>query len=220
MNIITLTGRCMESNCYLLVEQEHAIVIDPGDAELLLPIIKAKKLHFDFGILTHEHCDHVFGCTALQHELGIMFYASETCDRNLRDARRNFSQYYEAFVSIQTKVPVESQIVMPPFTTHADHVFTGEMELDWQGHKFLMHETPGHSPGSICILLDKGILFSGDTVLPNDLTGLRFTGGSRKRLQEETLPWLSSLPKEAMVYPGHGPAFNLGERLLEPIVED
>lgn len=220
MEIIALTTGYMESHCYLVVENGRAIVIDPGEAEVVLEVLRERSLQANFGILTHEHCDHIYGCTELQEKLGIPFYASKVCDRNIRSEQKNFSRYYEAFVSIQTKVAPEKQRTMQPFTAQADRTFEGEMLLDWQGHEIYLRETPGHSQGSICILTDNWKLFAGDTLLADDLTGLRFTGGSREKLMEETLPWLESLPEDTKVYPGHGPAFKLGERLEKPIFEE
>ena len=210
----------MESHCYLVIENKHAIVIDPGDAELASTVINEKGLQVDFGILTHEHCDHIYGCTELQEELGIPFYASFACDRNMRSVQKNFSRYYEAFVSVQTKIDTEKEKMMSAVTAKADRTFDGVLLLEWKGHEFYLRETPGHSPGSICILTDDWKLFAGDTLLAEDLTSFRFTGGSREKLMEETLPWLKTLPAETVVFPGHGPSFRLGERLDKPIVEE
>ncbi len=220
MEIITLTTGYMESHCYLVAENGHAAVIDPGDAGTVLAALRERGLQADLGFLTHEHCDHVYGCTELQKKLRIPFYASCACDRNMRSEQKNFSRYYEAFINVQTKVAAEKQKMMPAFTALADRTFEEEERIEWQGHEFYLRETPGHSPGSICILLDGKILFAGDTLLADDLTGLRFTGGSKKKLMEETLPWMGTLPTETTVYPGHGPAFTLGERLERPIIKE
>ena len=220
MEIISLTTEFMESHCYLVVEREHAIVIDPGDADAVLPVLAARHLHVDFGILTHEHCDHIFGCTRLQRNLNIPFYASSICNRNMQDTKKNFSRFFDAFVGVQTKVIGENWKKMPCFTARADQTFENELILDWRGHCFLLRETPGHSEGSICILLDQQELFVGDTLLANELTGLRFAGSSQEQLTTITLPWLYSLPGAIRTWPGHGPAFTLGERLLKPIFDE
>ena len=73
--------------------------------------------------------------------------------------------------------------------------------------------TPGHTPGSICLLLG-GVLFSGDTLFPGG------PGASRNNevLQEEIASITSrlySLPPETMVLPGHGPGTTIGESIAE-----
>lgn len=220
MEIVSLTSGYMESHCYQLVENGHAVVIDPGDAGQVLAALSAEHLQADFGILTHEHCDHIFGCTELREKLGIPFYASSICNRNMQDTRKNFSRYFDAFVAVQTKVTGENRKEMPRFSANADRCFDDKLTVEWQGHRFNLQETPGHSEGSICILVDQSELFVGDTLLADDLTGLRYAGSSREQLLEKTLPWLRSLPGEIRTWPGHGPGFLLGERLLKPVVAD
>ena len=78
-------------------------------------------------------------------------------------------------------------------------------------HKIFLKETPGHSKGSICILVDEKILFSGDTLVTGHETILRLPGGSKKDFAGITLPYLESLDREIMVYPGHGEPQKLAE---------
>ena len=73
--------------------------------------------------------------------------------------------------------------------------------------------TPGHTPGSICLLLG-GVLFTGDTLFPGG------PGASRDNelLQQEIASITSriySLPPETMVLPGHGPGTTIGESIAE-----
>lgn len=219
MEILTLTSGYMESHCYLMVAEGHTVIIDPGDAEDVLLALDERQLQADFGILTHEHCDHIFGCGALREKLGIPFYASKVCDQNMRDTRKNFSRFFDAFADIQTKINGEGKR-MPQFTASADRTFEGEMTLDWRGHRIQMRETPGHSEGSICVLVDQRELFVGDTLLENDLTGLRYPGSSREEMTKNTIPWLRSLPGGIHAWAGHGPSFSLSARLRKPILEE
>ena len=73
--------------------------------------------------------------------------------------------------------------------------------------------TPGHTPGSICLLLG-GVVFTGDTLFPGG------PGASRSNavLQQEIASITSRLyvlPAETMVLPGHGPGTTIGESLRE-----
>ena len=47
-------------------------------------------------------------------------------------------------------------------------------------------------------------MFSGDTLVTGHDTILRLPGGSKKDFAEKTLPFLHSLDRELLVYPGHG----------------
>lgn len=213
MLIRTLTTDYMESHCYLMIEDRHAVVIDPGDAALVRCAVAEETAAVDFAILTHEHCDHVFGCSEVRDAFQCRILSSRTCNENLMDSKKNFSRYFNALVDLQCKYRKEAQKGIAPFTTHADEVFDGERFISWMGHTLYLRETPGHSPGSICILLDEDVLFSGDTLMRDDDTGTQFIGGSKKQLREITIPWLRSLPEGLTVYPGHGDAFYLGDRL-------
>ena len=212
MKVITLTTQYMLSHCYIIEEDGHALIIDPGDPSLVLDVIKANSYTVDFCILTHEHCDHTYGCSEVRQALGCDIYASEKCNRQLQSSRKNFSEYFDAFIEIQTQLPVEQLKTMDPFKTNADVVFSNEMNIDWMGHRLYLKETPGHSLGSICIVIDDKILFTGDTLLLNEATGTNYPGGNEDDLNQISFPWLKSLSPDTKVYAGHGEAFLLGER--------
>jgi glyoxylase-like metal-dependent hydrolase (beta-lactamase superfamily II) len=62
--------------------------------------------------------------------------------------------------------------------------------------------TPGHSPGSICLLTGKH-LFVGDTLFPGG-PGHTRTPSAFKQLIESITQKLLVLPEDTRVYPGHG----------------
>ena len=124
----------------------------------------------------------------------------------MKDAKINLSEFYEVlFISKDQKIReyVEKMNVQP-YSCTADIVFEEEMYMTWKTHSLKLKETPGHSRGSICILMDDDILFSGDTLVSGEKTILRLPGGSKKDFAEITMPFLNSLDGEWMVYPGHG----------------
>ncbi len=213
MLIHTLTSNYYGSNCYIISEGDHAILIDPADAGLVRDFLSREDLTIDLGILTHEHCDHVYGCSAIREEYNCKMIASRICDINLRDNKKNYSRYYNSFIEIQTRLPVDTQSKMDPFTTYADEVFENEKTLEWCGHIIVLRETPGHSQGSICIVIDNSYLFSGDTLMKDDSTETHFIGGDKEQLAQITLPWFKTLPESIIVYAGHGESFRLGDKL-------
>ena len=68
--------------------------------------------------------------------------------------------------------------------------------------------TPGHSPGSICIL-SGSTLFTGDTLFAMSIGRTDFPGGSHKAMTE-SLQKLFTLDDSIEVYPGHGPKTTIG----------
>ncbi len=218
MQVITFTTDMMESHMYLAEEGGHVLVIDPADGDMMIEAIESKNFTPDRILLTHEHCDHSCGADAVRHQFGCKIYASETCSRNLMDPRNNYSRYFDALASIQTRLKSNEQRMTEPFSFAADVTFSSESRFSWQGHEVLLKETPGHSAGSICILIGERILFPGDTLLWNEKTITRFISGSKKALREVTIPWLESLDGDIEVYPGHLESFRLRDRLKEPII--
>lgn len=101
-----------------------------------------------------------------------------------------------------------------PYACKADSTFEEEEQRTWEGHSLLLRETPRHSKGSICILLDERYLFSGDSLVTGYPTITRLPGGSKKEYEAVTLPYLKSLNPELMVYPGHGDPQKLKDFVL------
>jgi glyoxylase-like metal-dependent hydrolase (beta-lactamase superfamily II) len=72
--------------------------------------------------------------------------------------------------------------------------------------------TPGHTPGSMCFLVEGSpVLFSGDTLFPGGPGNTKFPGGDFPtiiRSIEDRL--FSTLPEGTLVLPGHGADTTIG----------
>lgn len=62
--------------------------------------------------------------------------------------------------------------------------------------------TPGHTPGSLCFLLDK-ILISGDTLFPHG-PGKTGSPAAFRQIIESLESKIFILPDDTLIYPGHG----------------
>lgn len=51
---------------WMLHNENHAVVVDPGDAQPVLEALAAKQLHLDAILITHHHHDHVGGIEELK----------------------------------------------------------------------------------------------------------------------------------------------------------
>lgn len=69
--------------------------------------------------------------------------------------------------------------------------------------------TPGHTPGSICLLVD-GVLISGDTLFPGG-PGRSDSAAALRQLLDSIASKLLTLPDDTAVYPGHGDNTTIGE---------
>ena len=132
----------------------------------------------------------------------------------LKSSRKNLSRYFDAFCELQTWVTVEEPVVNIDYSCQADRSFEDHLTLEWQGNKICLFECPGHSLGSICILVNNEILFSGDSLFRDYPTTTGLPGGSKKKWQEKSLPLLKSLPEDVFVYPGHFNGFYIKDYQL------
>ena len=82
--------------------------------------------------------------------------------------------------------------------THDEKIAVGKLRL----HTIA---TPGHTPGSMCFLLEGSpLLFSGDTLFPGGPGATKFEGSSFETIIESIDRRLFTLPADTMVLPGHG----------------
>ncbi|KAJ1724573.1 hypothetical protein LPJ53_001163 [Coemansia erecta] len=63
--------------------------------------------------------------------------------------------------------------------------------------------TPGHTPGSQCLLVNGCRLFSGDTLFPGACGRTDLRGGSREDMAESLRSRLAGVADSTVVYPGH-----------------
>ena len=203
MRIKRIDSGLLHSNMYVVVDNGHAIIIDPcknidGAAELVV----------DYIIVTHEHYDHISGVNEWKQATGAPLICSKACAAGLKDPRKNMSRYFDVFCEMQTWVPIDSRdIEAVEYSCQADMTFEDSARIDWQEHVIRLVALPGHSAGSIGIVLDETDFFSGDSLLENLETELRFPGGSKKKWSEIGKPRTESLADGKRVWPGHFDSF-------------
>ena len=193
----------LSSNMYVIVEGNHAIAIDPFKNTFV-----AQELQIDYIFLTHEHYDHISGVNIWKEATGAPVLCSKACAKNIRSPKKNLANHFKEFCELQTwmkldKIPVSD----PAYSCSADKMFENEILLQWQGHEFGLFEIPGHSQGSIGILLDSKDFFSGDSLIKNNEIELRMPGGSRKKWEEIGKNKLEAIPEGTRIWPGHFESF-------------
>ncbi len=70
-------------------------------------------------------------------------------------------------------------------------------------------ETPGHTPESVCYIIDKNI-FSGDTLFKQGIGRTDLEGGDYAEIKK-SLKCLMEFPDDFRVFPGHGEETTIGE---------
>ena len=84
-----------------------------------------------------------------------------------------------------------------------------EDSVDLCGIHFDVLHTPGHTPGSVCLLW-KDQMFSGDTLFQGSCGRVDFPGSSPRDMMA-SLRRLASLEADYQVHPGHGGSTTLSE---------
>ena len=189
MNIQKLTLGLYQTNTYLLANDTEAVVIDPGyEADTILDALAGKTLKAI--LLTHGHFDHVGAVKELVAETGceVWIHAAES--------------------------------TMPPMVTAGPLYFThtydeGDTVSPIAGLELTVLHTPGHTPGSVCLLMGKE-MFSGDTLFACSFGRTDLPGGDPRKMME-SLRRLASLQGNFFIHPGHGGSTTLdAEKRFNP----
>lgn len=158
-------------------------------------------------LLTHEHYDHIGAAGELRQQTGCSIIASEACSAGIGDPRRNLSAFYDALMDLHGMTewePVTDRYALAP----AEMSFQGAYEFRFHDMPVRLVETPGHSPGSVCIEM-ADYVFTGDSLLRDTPVITRCPQGSKRDYRQKALPYLQSIPKDRLIYPGHGEPFRM-----------
>lgn len=206
----------IDSRMYMLRQEDQALFVDPCVREELLPALAGVKHGVVY--LTHEHYDHIRGVNWLKEQLDCEVVCTACCAERLLQPRLNLSRTFPLlFLQDKEKYQAVREHQDKSYTCAADSTYRGEEERQWMGHTLYMRETPGHSPGSSMLLLDAGLLFSGDSLLGNGME-IKSLGSDAESFKTRVLPYAKSLDPRILVCPGHGEPQELGE-MLQKIVE-
>ncbi len=208
----------MTSNMYVLLGGDRGLVIDPlvsPDAETLLRENGIKELDI---ILTHEHFDHISGVNSLRTLMagvadsrGCKVLASAGCAESIKDPAENLSAFFSAVFIKRSEEErlLADKIFDRKYCCEADESFCDSTDIHWADLTLHLKETPGHSPGSICIEIydtDGNLiaLATGDSLVQGNKVITRLPGGDKKAYNGITRPYLESFSGDTLVLPGHG----------------
>jgi hydroxyacylglutathione hydrolase len=202
--IHTLVVGQLQTNCYIIQSQDHALIIDPGDEpERILRYVRDLKITPSKIIATHTHFDHVLGAEGVRKVTKTPFLIHPDDLPMLQSMQSRVRQFMGFEVPHPPKVD--------------GYVRDGELVKVGDESLRVIH-TPGHSPGSISLHGD-GYVLTGDALFNQSIGRTDLPGGDLKTLLNSIREKLFKLDDETVVYPGHGPETTIGdEKLANPFV--
>jgi len=206
------------SNVFLVWGTEGRILVDAGNPgktdRILARLAKCGVAPDDVRLIliTHGHVDHFGSAAALRERTGapVAIHALDA------GAVRQGIHQPDSLHPTSWLIDLVMRMSLPLFPDRApafepDIVFEDEFRLDEYGVAGRVTHTPGHTPGSVSVLLDSGEAIVGDLVM-GQLMGLIHKPGppivawdlERNRESVRQLAALSP----CVVYVGHGGPFN------------
>lgn len=167
-----------QTNCYILYEEnsETCVIIDPGyEPKRVMDAVKALGKRVEAILLTHGHFDHVGGVKQIAQNTLCKVYVHEE-DLKLPPYYTNGTLYYT-------------------------HCYADGDILNMAGLEIEVMHTPGHTPGSVCLIVEDTI-FTGDTLFKGSC-GRTDIGGDWETLQA-SLQRFKTLFPSFWIQPGHG----------------
>ena len=198
MNIEIVTTYRYGTNCYLLCDEESAVIVDPGEPDKRIIDFarvnqgKTNKLI----LLTHCHFDHISGIT----ELGrvwqdAVIVAGFDEVRGLADNSINLSGIWS-----------DEMVKVAPHKTVNDND-----KLTFGRNNIRIITSPGHTVGSVCYLIND-MLFSGDLLFKGSIGRTDLPTADYKQMIS-SLKKISDLSPQLKVMPGHGTTTTIGDEI-------
>ena len=144
-------------------------------------------------LLTHAHLDHITGVERAKAAFDVDTWLHREDDFLYRAVVQQGLMFG---LSVKAQPPVDR------FYDSAQRLTAGGLEI-------VVHETPGHSPGGVCLEVGENgatQLFAGDTLFAGSIGRTDLPGGDYDTLIRSIRTVLFGFPDDTPVHSGHGPS--------------
>lgn len=158
--------KCGNGNCYVVSENENAVLIDTCKSDSLDKILHiCKPYNIRLILLTHGHFDHAQNAAALSKALNVPT-AMHRADIELladNNSQPLLSEGFLGKIVLNASLKSFGTEKIPPFTP--DILLDEGSTLDEYGISARILHLPGHTDGSIAVDVAEEYLFVGDALM-------------------------------------------------------
>lgn len=232
MFVTGFPAQAFATNCYVVAPAagQECIVVDPGIGVLdrLAEVLSQHRLKPAAVLLTHGHFDHVYSVTPVCGAHGVAVIIHPDDRYRLKDPL--------ALLDPALVAMFEQQFGRAASWAEPDDVqlFADGERLDIAGLQVEVLPSPGHTEGSVMFALPGApdgmtprdvmsdgtvsvTVLSGDVLFAGSIGRTDLPGGSHQVMMRSLRDQVLTLPDDALVLPGHGPATTIArERATNP----
>lgn len=165
----------MQNFCYVIGDEGSKLgaVVDPGwEVDKILDSVRKHNLDINYILITHSHYDHIDGVKEINEKAGAIVYVHE-----------------EDFLAVE-KLNIKNIKKIKD----DDIIDIGKLKIK------VLH-TPGHSPGSVCYLIENKLI-TGDMLFVEGMGRIDLPGADKENMFN-SLQKLKKLDDNIEIYPGH-----------------
>lgn len=185
------SSRANNCNTYLIRSSKKTILVDPGHAAYFNHVRDALRqlglsiTDIDLVVCTHAHPDHIEA---------VQFFA---------DTPALFALHRDEWDLVEKMAPILRSSMNIDIEKLTPDFFLGEGALTVGDIDLIIHHTPGHSPGAVCLYWPaENALFTGDLIFKGGLGRTDLPGGDGGQLKE-SIRRMGQLQSDWLL-PGHG----------------
>lgn len=230
MDISTLVAPVFGTRCSVVVgAQRSCVVVDAGAGAgtQVRALVEREGLRPRAVLATHGHADHTWDAPALAatYDVPVVLHAADAYrladpfgTLGVLDPRHDprgplAQSLVAAGVDLASWRPPAR---VEPFGASGD-ARSADVELVWDDVRLTARHAPGHTEGSTLYLVDVGAdaptVLAGDVLFAGSIGRTDLPGGDDRAMAATLRDVVTTLPPDAVVLPGHGPATDVRTEL-------